>query len=64
MLGVFQVGAVLLPTNITAELSCNSRVYKYKDLKGCDFFAVFCFLLSNVKQYRICFYVCVFLDLT
>lgn len=61
MLDVLQVGAVLLPTNITAELSCNSRVYK--DLKDCEFLC--CFLLLNLKckavQNLLC--LCVFLDL-
>lgn len=51
-----QVRAVLLPTNITAELSCNSEVYKYKHLKDCEvlclsvlFFG--CHLIAAISAY-------------
>lgn len=51
MLDVLQVRAVLLPTNITAELSCNSQVYG--DLKDyeflCWFGVCFFFFLLNLK---------------
>lgn len=44
MLCALQVRAVLLPTKVTAELSCNSKVCK--DLKDCAFCAFFFLFVS------------------